>query len=600
METKIKRNLRPVFVTLFLLAASLFFTFLVFRTVDPSPFFSTNILLLTLMNVNIILTVVLVLLLSRNLIKFFFERREGPMKFKSKLVAAFLGLSLVPSVLLFIVAGGLLTSSIDNWFSIQVERSLVASLTVAQQYYTQAQDTTKQAAQQIGGELAVSNSDPIRLRLREAKEAGDLLAVHLVTPDKLFIASTWPEEESREGESFPISFDFFKKGLAAKKPMTMIQGDFNGQLIRTVFPILMNESSFESSLPVVLVVDKLIPSSLIGEMNTIQRELEAYKELKQFKNPIKGSYLLSFFIVVLVIIFSATWFGFYLARGITGPIARLAAGTDAVAQGNLDIQIEAGSNDEIGVLVTSFNKMTHDLKQSREALVRAQKIATWQEVALQMAHEIKNPLTPIRLSAERLRKKREEDAPDFDRVFEESTQMILNEVDGLSTLVNAFSQFARLPAPDLVLQSIDPIVAEMILLYQFRHQEMTFQSDLDENVPLLRLDREQMKRVFINLFENAVEAMRQGSPDGEVGGTLLLTTSYDRGCVTISVEDEGRGIASDDFDKIFLPSFSRKKGGSGLGLAIVHRIVLDHGGRIVAAPRHPKGTIFTIELPVAV
>ena len=230
-------------------------------------------------------------------------------------------------------------------------------------------------------------------------------------------------------------------------------------------------------------------------------------------------------------------------------------------------------------------------------LIKAQKVAAWREVAQRIAHEIKNPLTPIQLATERLRKKREEGSPDFDRVFEESTRMIINEVDGLAALVNGFSSFARLPAPHLIRQPIGPILEEVVLLYQSSHKEIVFQGRFDQNAPLLRLDRDQIKRVLINLFENAVEAMRTVPP----GGTIRLTTQYNASerSVEVRMEDEGRGVAPDDFDNIFLPAFSRKKGGTGLGLAIVHRIVLDHGGHISAAPRQPGGTVFTIVLPVA-
>jgi nitrogen fixation/metabolism regulation signal transduction histidine kinase len=327
-------------------------------------------------------------------------------------------------------------------------------------------------------------------------------------------------------------------------------------------------------------------------MEIIQRESEEYKQLKAFKNPIKGSYLLSFLIVVLLIIFSAIWFGIYLARSITVPLEKLVEGTQKVAHGDLNFKIDLKVKDELGMLVASFNKMTHDLKQSREELVRAQKIATWQEVALQMAHEIKNPLTPILLATERLRKKFSENASDFGRIFNESTQIVIKEVQGLTTLVNEFSRFARLPAPHRISQKIDPILQEVILLYQSGHKDLAVFVQFDETVPLLSIDRDQIKRAFVNLIENAVFAM-------EGKGSLYLSTVYNaqEKQVCITVGDEGPGVAPEDMEHLFLPYFSRKKGGTGLGLAIVDRIVSDHGGHISVEPRKPKGTLFTIVLP---
>jgi two-component system nitrogen regulation sensor histidine kinase NtrY len=259
----------------------------------------------------------------------------------------------------------------------------------------------------------------------------------------------------------------------------------------------------------------------------------------------------------------------------------------------LDFRIDLKAKDELGTLVASFNKMTHDLKQSREDLVRAQKIATWQEVALQMAHEIKNPLTPILLATERLRKKHAEKSPDFDRIFNEATQIVINEVQGLTALVNAFSNFARLPAPHRIPQEIVPILQEVILLYQSGHKDILFEVQFDQMVPALSLDRDQIKRAFINLIENAVLAM-------EGKGRLYLSTTYhlEEKQVCIEVGDEGPGVAPEDMEHLFLPYFSRRKGGTGLGLAIVHRIISDHSGHIFVTPRDPKGTLFTIILPI--
>ncbi len=564
MEKKIKKNFWPILITTFFLALSLTFTFLIFQGINPSPLISTNILLLTLVNLNITLTVILILLLSRNLVKLFFEKREKSIRFKTKLIASFIGLSLVPSILLFIVASGLLTSSIENWFSIRVEHSLDASLKVAQDYYERTQETTKRFAQQISRHLAdaawVDNDQARRISfLKDVKIEYGVEAVHLMTQDGTIIASTWPEEKWAEGI------------LAA-----------HGDIIRAVW----------KNGDLTLVVDALIPASLSGKMEMIKKESEEYKQLKAFKNPIKGSYLLSFLIIVLLIIFSAIWFGIYLARGITVPLEKLVEGTHAVAQGDLNFKIDVHAKDELGQLVTSFNKMTHDLKQSREDLVRAQKIATWQEVALQMAHEIKNPLTPILLSTERLRKKYAEGSPDFGRIFDESTQIVINDVQGLTTLVNEFSNFARLPAPHRLPQKIEPILQEVMLLYQSGHKDIVFEARLNEDAPLLSIDKDQIKRAFVNLIENAVFAM-------EGAGRLFISTTYDavEKRVQITVGDEGPGVAVEDMDKLFLPYFSRKKGGTGLGLAIVHRVVLDHGGHIVVLARKPKGTVFTVDLP---
>ncbi|MEP6602148.1 MAG: ATP-binding protein, partial [Nitrospirota bacterium] len=226
------------------------------------------------------------------------------------------------------------------------------------------------------------------------------------------------------------------------------------------------------------------------------------------------------------------------------------------------------------------------------ALIKGQKAAAWQEVAQRIAHEIKNPLTPIQLSAERLRKKFFEKAGDFDDIFDQSTMTIVNEVNSLKRMVDEFSNFARLPVPVMERQSLHAAVQDVILLYSAAHRDIEFLATLDEKLPWIMIDREQMKRVFVNIFDNAVQAM-----NGK--GRLWVTTRAETKLrkIIIEVADEGVGIQPGDQENLFLPYFSKKKTGTGLGLAIVHRIISDHDGRIRAANNVPKGAIFTIELP---
>ena len=226
------------------------------------------------------------------------------------------------------------------------------------------------------------------------------------------------------------------------------------------------------------------------------------------------------------------------------------------------------------------------------ALIKGQKAAAWQEVAQRIAHEIKNPLTPIQLSAERLRKKFFEKAGDFNDIFDQSTMTIVNEVNSLKRMVDEFSNFARLPAPVMERQSLHAALQDVILFYSAAHRDIEFLAQLDETLPRIMIDREQMKRVFVNIFDNAVQAM-----NGK--GRLWVTTRAETKLrkIIIEVADEGVGIQPGDQENLFLPYFSKKKTGTGLGLAIVHRIISDHDGRIRAANNVPKGAIFTIELP---
>jgi two-component system nitrogen regulation sensor histidine kinase NtrY len=225
-------------------------------------------------------------------------------------------------------------------------------------------------------------------------------------------------------------------------------------------------------------------------------------------------------------------------------------------------------------------------------LIRAQKVAAWREVARRLAHEIKNPLTPIQLSAERLRRKLSDLAPPLHDLVQECTATIIGEVESLKGLVDEFSQFARMPAPRAVPSELHKFLNETLALYEGLFASVEFERHYDASVTQVRLDPEQMKRVMINLIDNAIEAMgRQG--------IIVIETARDlpNSLVRIVVSDTGPGIPEAERDKLFLPYYSTKGRGSGLGLAIVRRIVAEHGGSIDVTDNLPTGTRFIIELP---
>jgi nitrogen fixation/metabolism regulation signal transduction histidine kinase len=246
-------------------------------------------------------------------------------------------------------------------------------------------------------------------------------------------------------------------------------------------------------------------------------------------------------------------------------------------------------------------------------LLRMEKMSAWQEVARRMAHEIKNPLTPIQLSAERiLRRYRQislspdskpippgswqEEFQKFDKLLAECVQVIISEAGSLKNLVDEFSRFARLPEVRLGDADLNRILENTLSLYDGRMQGVAIQKELDAGIPKIRLDPEQMKRVFINLFDNALEAMAQ-NPNKRI---LHLRTSCNarQDSVRIEIGDTGRGFPEEYQDSLFLPYFSTRKGGTGLGLAIVRQIVSDHHGSVHAEQNEPVGTRIVIDLPI--
>lgn len=291
-------------------------------------------------------------------------------------------------------------------------------------------------------------------------------------------------------------------------------------------------------------------------------------------------------IVALVIITTL------IARSITIPVRRLTKAVDDLSKGKLKGEITVRSGDEIETLVDGFNRMARDLDENTRKLLHAEKIAAWREVARRLAHEIKNPLSPIQLSIQSLVKNYERGSEDFAERLRETGKTVLEEVDRLRRLADEFSSFAKLPKPLMEESDMNELAVSVARMHT-DIQGIKVTTDLDRRVPKIKYDREQMKQVLINLIKNGIEAI-----DGE-GKVKIVTRFYPRrNRVELTVEDNGAGMTEEEMRQVFNPYFTTKRGGTGLGLAIALSIVNDHGGRLWVESRRGVGTTFHVELKV--
>ncbi|MDH3654202.1 MAG: ATP-binding protein [Myxococcales bacterium] len=285
-------------------------------------------------------------------------------------------------------------------------------------------------------------------------------------------------------------------------------------------------------------------------------------------------------------------FGGYLNRWLRSSIDELTEAATRVGRGDLDTTLRDGAGGAFPATATAFNRMTRDLRDAREQLRQTERIAAWQEIAKSLAHEIKNPLSPIRLSVETLRKARERSSADFDAMFDESTKTILQEVERLRVIVDEFSRFARLPAPKLTNTDLREIIAQAASLHA--KGEVALSTALPQGPLMALVDADQITQVLHNLLQNAQHAAIEAHPDG--GGAVRVGLEQSAATLYIRVEDNGAGISADQTQAIFEPYYTRREGGTGLGLAITHRIVTEHGGRIDVESK-PGRTVFTVVLP---
>jgi two-component system nitrogen regulation sensor histidine kinase NtrY len=712
----------------------------------------SNILLFSIININLILLVLLSFLVIRNLVKLLFERKRKVLgtRLRTKLVAAFVSLSLVPTVLLFITAVIFITRSVENWFNVQVESSLQGSLEVAQAYYRDLAKNTIHYSQEVGRLCSAERGKKTLADLLERKRSEYNLAwIGMISPSgKVVVEATDPAltyklsglpqdtvQEVLKGKEMskispylgggeiiwggsPVYKQYKLKKVRAgylSNPFYEDSGEFGGGQLYDAKGIIGG-----------VVVGYYVPQNLVAKMEDISQAFVDYRHSKILKKPLTTNYVIIFLLITLVIIFSATWFGFRLAKELTVPIMELVDGTRRVASGDLDFHLRVGAEDEIGTLVSAFNRMTHDLKTSKAQieestlalqltdlereqrrkymeivlenvaagvisfdkegrittvnksaermldlqaadilgenyrkilqpeyrkfvrelikeinttrsesiqkqmevtlqdkvftvrasvnllrdeqgeylgmvavfddlthLIKMQRLSAWREVARRIAHEIKNPLTPIQLSAQRIYKQYRNKIEGDAGIFEECTNTIIHQVTELKNLVNEFSNFARMPAVTPTPNDLNEIINSSLILFKEAHRDISFHFFPDPALPIFKVDRDQMKRVFINILDNAVAAV-----DG--GGVIEIEVKYDASLqmVTLEVRDNGCGVPDEDKPKLFEPYFSTKKAGTGLGLAIVNAIISDHNGYIRVRDNHPTGTKFIIDLPL--
>ena len=291
-----------------------------------------------------------------------------------------------------------------------------------------------------------------------------------------------------------------------------------------------------------------------------------------------------------------SWWG---AARVTRPVRRLSEGAREVTEGNWNARVDVRGNDEMGQLSRAFNRMTEQLSEQRERLVQSERVAAWRELARRLAHELKNPLFPLQTTVENLRRAKQQGGEhgrsQFEEVFQESTGILLSEIDNLKKIIGRFSDFARMPQPELARVNLNDLVRDIVKLFEAQFSAVgrppiTPELHLEEDLPWIQADATLLRRAIENLVLNAMDAM-------PAGGVLMLRTSHEGGDVSLEISDTGSGLTPEECERLFTPYYTTKQHGTGLGLAIVQSVVSDHGGRISVESEAGVGTSFHIHLP---
>ena len=701
---------------------------------------SQTVVLFALTTLIVVALIVFSLILTRSLVKVYVERRTLKLgsKFKTKLMVAFLGLSFIPVIFLFIFAYGLINRSLDKWFSMPVDTVLDSARDIVAQYQSDFAGQTYFYVKQLASSPTVladlKAGDIPKLRAEVTRTAAEfqIEGVAFFSRDgKTLLMYHLPSL----GPSGALDQVLASAGASLRETSDISTDGEIGNLPYSV----AGTGVFDERLHLVSSVAALnfFPANLKDKVQLIDTERANYAALARDIKTFKKVKVLTLLLITIAILFSASWIALYVSKRITIPIQALAEATQKVAEGDLSHRVSVNAQDELKLLVDSFNSMTQQLEEKSEtlqrstekleranrelqkrrhyietivesiptgvvsltndfqvtqlngaakrmlkpldepirtlsdlfdptvtevleqmlararilsiasreltlpigeerslycaltacalredddenlgyilviedltALLKAQKSAAWREVARRMAHEIKNPLTPIHLSAERILKNLERAQetlpgvpsialrdPSLDALIEECATTIVQEASALKSMVDEFSRFARLPSAKPVPSNVNKIIEQTLSAYDGRLKEIAIEKDFRDELPEVKVDPEQFKRVLVNLIDNAVEAMAD-MPEKR----LYFRTRFDsrRETVQVAVEDSGHGVRPQDKDKLFLPYFSTRKRGTGLGLAIVDRIIADHNGLIRVEENPPRGARFVIELP---
>jgi len=642
---------------------------------------TTRFILIGILTLNIAALLTLIFFVFKNLFKLYIQRRDKVpgYRFRSRLVAIFVILILIPSAFLFAVSSGLATNYINRFFSLPYKDSLVNSIELARAFYDLERERVLNTAKQFSLD---NNANHNGLSVKILDEP--------------------PEEAS----------DVIKEAFEGKEGTEIISSP-TGDIVRAAVPYVKTAENKE-----VIIVESKLSGSISHKSEKLREFHEDFLKLESFKTPLKLNYILVLGFITLMMVFLGLWVSLKISQGITEPIQSLAIATRKVAAGDLDVTVDAKSNDELAILINSFNQMVRELKDNKDSLekayaeldkrrlflenileninsgviflnndmkilainraacsilhidqddfigknykdfvdrfnsddlnqlvetlkgkrikdikrdirleidnknltlmvyisgiwdsqslkslgllvvfndltdiIAAQKAVAWQEMARKVAHEIKNPLTPIRLSAERLVKKWRQKSEDFDSVFEKSANLIVAEVESLKKLVDVFSKYGTMPEINKSPTNIKELMEDVTILYK-GFKDVEIKIFIDEGIPDINLDREQIKRALINIMDNAIEAINRD-------GLIRIGINMGSDNLIIEIADTGTGISDEEKDKIFLPYFSKKKGGTGLGLPIAGKIITDHGGQVFIKDNVPRGSVFVLKLPIA-
>lgn len=469
----------------------------------------------------------------------------------------------------FIISLVFIPIIVESHYALSVHRDVVAQLESSVGMYKEFLEAKKREfsarAASIARDpvliraLAEDDQEATRARLEQVlADNHDLRSVKLYRPDGTVMLEQVEKRERNNDEYAGKSFRF---------------------------PVGLGEQAIR------VEAEFLLPARHLSDQRRAAEVATLYGTAVQVGDTLERENLATYIGITSLVLLFALAAGFMLARQVTRRVAELASATERVSRGDLEFELPSRGSDEIAELTGAFNKMIAELNEAQNKIVYLEKISGWQEFARRLAHEIKNPLTPIQLAIQELRLRTPDTDPKFKALVEDSASMVEEEIAALTRLVDEFSQFARLP--EVMTEEVDLVsfLDDVLSAYNYFEAEAKVDVESPEEPIQVDLDRVLMRRVVANLAENAIQAAGDGAQ------LTVVCRAKGENRVELRFEDNGPGVEADQRARIFDPYFTTKSEGTGLGLAIVKKIVLQHGGSIALCDSRHGGAGFSIVLP---
>jgi two-component system, NtrC family, nitrogen regulation sensor histidine kinase NtrY len=506
-------------------------------------------------------------------------------KFRLRLVGYFIAVAVLASLPQALVFWNALNDATGTWFNARIEKAVRGGERLALGYAELVRADARSIAETLvpvaAPPYAPDGAEGLLETLRDAD--GRIASVQILPVGY----GRGTEESSSAGEAL-----FWE---TASTMAAYGEGELPSRDTQAGYAIRYLKEIRSGGRRYAVILGMRFPDSWTGDSEAIHGAAREAAAISAAMPRYRGILALLYILLASPLLLASVLFALVASDLAARPLAAIERATGRVAAGDLGTRLLSRPQDDFSDLMTSFNRMVADLEHSRSAIVQAGKVSAWQDIAQKLAHELKNPLTPIRLSAERVLKRYRADPATAVEILEPAMLSIIQEVDGLSGLLEEFRDFARLPEPQFEWTDIGGVASEVARSFSASHPGVLFDISGIAAGMLIRADRGHIRQLFLNLFLNAIDAM---NGEGLVAVKSDLVKRSDSRYCRIQISDTGPGITADLRDKLFTPYFTTKEKGTGLGLSIVEHIVIDHKGEVWFESEEGSGATFFIDLPV--